>query len=771
MSGDLVGTLRYMSPEQALAKRVVIDHRTDVYSLGATLYELLTLEPPYSGNDRQEVLRQIAFEEPRSLRRVERAVPAELEVIILKALEKNPAERYGTAQELADDLRRWLEDRPIQARRPSWSRRVARWARRHRAAVAAGVASLLLALVLLAISNLLIWRAKQATDEALKLSKLHEQEVNNLLANTAALQDRSQAKLQGALAAMDRLLSETEKEGPLPAPVADQALAFYESVLPLDRDARGDQQLMEDAHGFHESVLPLDRDAPLVRGSPEWYWELAWAHVHLGNLYALHGQFDNAAAAYDDACRRIQFLATFSGPGRKPLFQNRPAVEAEFRRALSRCKRPALKWWLDIPDYRIALADSLEKLRAESGAGRDAAEAPDPLRLQMIELLEHVVTDLPTLKHRCRLIRAYQEYGDSLRHTGDSAGPGTTPLVRNSAEARALYVRALVCGEQWEADPELGKQAAKHIQAAEHFINQLHALADTFIQINAQDEAGRALRSAWKLCLRQDEENPQGSALDLLTSAGRYADFLRRADRPDEARDVDRQTLARMERRIANLAKERNFLALGLSPFSVSVGGVGTVPCDGVVLGLLSLGGGLHDLDAPADAERAYRAALSLSEQIFDDNPGRQGTLGLSENALAWFLATCAEPRRRDSVQAALLAGKAVELLPDYGEAWNTLGVARYCNGDPKAAVEALNRSVELRKGGDACDFFFLAMARWQLGDKDEAGKWYDQAVAWMDKNKPQDKELRRFRAEATDLLRIKEQAPSRDGEAPPRKE
>src|SRR5438876_9059438 len=119
MTGDLVGTLRYMSPEQALAKRVPIDHRTDVYSLGDTLYELLTLRPAFPGVDRQEVMRQIAFEEPPPPRRLDRAVPAELEVVVLKALEKSPADRYATAQELADDLRRWLDDRPIPAQRPS----------------------------------------------------------------------------------------------------------------------------------------------------------------------------------------------------------------------------------------------------------------------------------------------------------------------------------------------------------------------------------------------------------------------------------------------------------------------------------------------------------------------------------------------------------------------------------------------------------------------------------------------------------------------------
>jgi serine/threonine protein kinase/tetratricopeptide (TPR) repeat protein len=146
MSGDLVGTLRYMSPEQALARHGLVDHRTDVYSLGATLYELLTLHPATPGSDRQELLRQIAFEEPVAPRKLERSIPVELETIVLKALEKNPAHRYATAQDLADDLRRWLEDRPIQARRPSLRQVAARWARRHRAAVTAATICLLVSL-------------------------------------------------------------------------------------------------------------------------------------------------------------------------------------------------------------------------------------------------------------------------------------------------------------------------------------------------------------------------------------------------------------------------------------------------------------------------------------------------------------------------------------------------------------------------------------------------------------------------------------------------
>jgi len=154
---DLLGTVRYMSPEQALAKRIVVDHRTDVYSLGATLYELLTLQPVFTGQDRQELLRQIAFEEPKAPRKLNKAIPEELEIIVTKAIAKNPAERYDTAQDLADDLRRFLEDKPIRARRPSAIVRLAKWTRRHRPLVlmlsSSTLAVLLIALTALGVSN------------------------------------------------------------------------------------------------------------------------------------------------------------------------------------------------------------------------------------------------------------------------------------------------------------------------------------------------------------------------------------------------------------------------------------------------------------------------------------------------------------------------------------------------------------------------------------------------------------------------------------------
>jgi serine/threonine protein kinase/Tfp pilus assembly protein PilF len=162
LTGDLIGTLRYMSPEQALGQRDLVDRRSDLYSLGVTLYESLTLKPAFAGGDRQELLRQIAFEEAPAPRRRNRAIPRELETIVSKAMARRPAERYGTAQELADDLSRFLKDEPIRARRPTPWQRARKWARRHRPVVWSVAVVLLLALAF-AAANVWWWAQKRAT--------------------------------------------------------------------------------------------------------------------------------------------------------------------------------------------------------------------------------------------------------------------------------------------------------------------------------------------------------------------------------------------------------------------------------------------------------------------------------------------------------------------------------------------------------------------------------------------------------------------------------
>lgn len=190
VSGDLIGTLRYMSPEQALAKRIPIDHRTDIYSLGVTLYELLTLQPVYRGEDRQELLRQIAFEEPVPPRKLDKSIPTELETIVLKAIEKNPAERYGSTQEMAADLRAFLTDQPIKARRPTWTQELSRWGRKHRALVNSALAILVLAVIGLSASTAMIAAQQRETSDAL------EDRTQALHDRTRALGERDDALAQ-----------------------------------------------------------------------------------------------------------------------------------------------------------------------------------------------------------------------------------------------------------------------------------------------------------------------------------------------------------------------------------------------------------------------------------------------------------------------------------------------------------------------------------------------------------------------------------------------
>jgi tetratricopeptide (TPR) repeat protein/serine/threonine protein kinase len=135
---------------------------------------------------------------------------------------------------------------------------------------------------------------------------------------------------------------------------------------------------------------------------------------------------------------------------------------------------------------------------------------------------------------------------------------------------------------------------------------------------------------------------------------------------------------------------------------------------------------------------------------------------GIQRN-LAWLLATCPEAKLRAPGRAVEAAKKAVELDPRQATSWNTLGAAHYRAGDWQAAVAALEKSVELRRGGNGYDLFFLAMARWQLGDRADARRWYDRAVRWLEqhrdavaKDAQAAEELRRFRAEAVELLQVR---------------
>jgi tetratricopeptide (TPR) repeat protein/tRNA A-37 threonylcarbamoyl transferase component Bud32 len=145
VSGSFLGTPAYMSPEQIAAGRVKLDHRTDVYSLGAVMYELLTLQRPFVGESREEVLSAIMAKDPRSPRKLNGKIPQDLETICLKALEKDPDRRYATAAEFAEDLRQYLQHGLIAAKRAGLLRRTGKSIRRHPVAAMAVLAVVLVA--------------------------------------------------------------------------------------------------------------------------------------------------------------------------------------------------------------------------------------------------------------------------------------------------------------------------------------------------------------------------------------------------------------------------------------------------------------------------------------------------------------------------------------------------------------------------------------------------------------------------------------------------
>ena len=161
-----MGTLRYMAPEQALAKPLMVDHRADIYSLGVTLYELLTLRPAYSAEDRQLLLKQIAFEDPTPVRRINKDIPVELETIIHKAISKDVDQRYPSASELAEDLRSFLESRPIKAKPPTLSEIVGKWTRRNPAVFGAAVLIGAILLVTSIVSSTLAVRLSNESERA-----------------------------------------------------------------------------------------------------------------------------------------------------------------------------------------------------------------------------------------------------------------------------------------------------------------------------------------------------------------------------------------------------------------------------------------------------------------------------------------------------------------------------------------------------------------------------------------------------------------------------
>ena len=237
MAGYPIGTPGYMSPEQAAGRLDQLGPATDVYSLGATLYALLTGRPPFSSReDLNEVIRQVQRGDFPPPRQIQRSVAPALEAICLKAMALRPEDRYPSPRALTEDLERWLGDEPVWAWPEPWPARLARWGRRHRPLVTGIAALLVTAVVALSVGTVVLSRANA----------------------------RSEAHYQMARAAVDRYFTQ----------ISESRLLNEPGMEPLRRE------LLETAREFYQRLVDSRRDDPGARA------DLGWAYIHLAWITA-----------------------------------------------------------------------------------------------------------------------------------------------------------------------------------------------------------------------------------------------------------------------------------------------------------------------------------------------------------------------------------------------------------------------------------------------------------------------------------------------------
>jgi serine/threonine protein kinase len=693
MTGDLVGTLRYMSPEQALARRGIVDHRTDIYSLGATLYELLTLEPLFRGRDRHELLTQIALEEPRLPRHLNRAVPPPLETVVLKALAKDPARRYASAREMADDLRRFLDDRPVLARRPSLGERAGRWARRYRTALAALASLLGLALVTLAVSVLVMWFQTQQTREETAQAEakrlLAERETNRANRETeranretgrARKADRAEARAKRryehnvrlGLEVLDDRVEQARDRlprgftlGPENGLVLEQTLAFYQEFLRKNR--RHPRARREVARGYDrvgrlqfklghfrqarrtlwEGIAFLDR---LIEKSPR-DWALlemrANMHQYLGQACRSLGRTRDAERAYRRSLALWKQLDTYL-----PRSARRPKLVFQVLRAETMS-------WLGVLLSDAGRNDEAEATFAQCRAlceklVRKAPHDPSP-----VFGLAHCRLNQGSLFNRTRrprlALRAYRAAEKRLaKLVGDD--PTVSYFRDDLAACRFNLGRMLVSQQPKAAEIYLRSAAGIYERLAGEFPGVF----------NYQQLRGRAYGSL-ALLLKSQTRLAEARAALVLALRGEEAALRINPSHPDtrHSRCVSYYTLARLQ----------------------------------------------VQMKLPRQARHTFERALDLAEALARDFPASdryRRVLPQIVQRWADFLGEVKELARAGQwyQREARLWGQLAEDFPrepEYralqGEAWRNAAATRYKTGRLRATLRADRRAVALCAG------------------------------------------------------------------------
>lgn len=313
-TGTLMGTLRYMSPEQAMAKRVPLDHRTDIYSLGVTLYELLAFRPVFADCAAKELLGKIISAEPTRPRKINSAAPPELETICLKMMEKSADARYPTAKELADDLRRYVSDLPIAAKRPNFIKRAIKFTRRHKAPVAAvTIGVFLIVASALAVRFNKQWKIEdiaQLIESGVRLER-EKDWVGAADAYQKALEidpNYVQTLVDLATLKKNHFNSLQDHTDLTLLNEADELCRSALSIAPSDWDALNIHGVILKKLGRYDEALVLYER--VIELAPETYYP-GWANR--GTLYALMGQLDQAEASLVKSTELVRQVTKKSG--------------------------------------------------------------------------------------------------------------------------------------------------------------------------------------------------------------------------------------------------------------------------------------------------------------------------------------------------------------------------------------------------------------------------------------------------------------------------
>lgn len=309
MMGSAVGTPQYMSPEQAAGRLDKVGAASDVYSLGATLYTLLTGQPPVTGPDLASILLKVQTGDFPRPRQIKPSIPPPLEAICLKAMAAKPEGRYPTPRFLSDDLEHWLGDEPVSAYPEPWTMRAQRWLRRHRTLATGAMTAILVAAVGLALATGLLTAAHERERSA-KVEALHQKaqaEDNFKLARGAV--DRYHTEVSESL-----LLQEPGMQ-PLRKKLLEAAREFYDKFV----KERGDDPSVKGEFGkalYRLGLITADIDSPrdgleyldkakvkFVELTPEHSEDLALCYHHLGRLFRLTNDYPKSEANYAEALK------------------------------------------------------------------------------------------------------------------------------------------------------------------------------------------------------------------------------------------------------------------------------------------------------------------------------------------------------------------------------------------------------------------------------------------------------------------------------------